>query len=85
MEKTQSEYLEFNQCEEAVKRLGDFLSHELAPEEEMRVNQHLQECNGCFEKFRFEVTLLQKIRSRAGQMQAPDALRQHILGLLHKS
>lgn len=85
MEKTQGEYLEFNQCEEAVKRLNDFLSHELAADEEVLVNQHLQECNGCFEKFRFEVMLLQKLRSRAGQMQAPDALRQHILGLLHKN
>ena len=85
MEKTPVESLEFNQCQEAVRRLNDFLSRELAPEEEVKVNLHLQECRGCFEKFRFEETLLRTLRAKIEQVQAPEKLRQRVLGLLHKS
>lgn len=85
MKKTQPELLEFNQCQQAVQRLNDFLSHELQPEEEELVQKHLQECNGCFKKFQFEIALLRTLRERVGQVQAPDGLRQRILGLLPKS
>ena len=85
MEKTLPESLEYNQCQEAVHRLNDFLSRELSPDEEALVQKHLQECNGCFEKFRFEVTLLRTLREKIGQVQAPDGLRQRVLGLLHKT
>lgn len=84
MDTASVESLEYNQCEEAVKRLNDFLSRELAPDEEAQVQQHLQECNGCFEKFRFEETLLRRLRDTLGQVQAPDGLRQRILGLFPK-
>lgn len=77
-----TESLEYNQCEEAVKRLNEYLSHELEPNEEDLLQAHLGQCKGCFEKFRFEETLLRTIRERIGQVQAPDALRQRILGLL---
>jgi len=33
--------LEYNQCEEAVKRLNDYLSRELAAEETERFRKHL--------------------------------------------
>ena len=85
MEKTLPASLEYNQCQEAVHKLNDFLSRELAPAEEELVQNHLNECNGCFEKFRFEVTLLRTLREKIGQVQAPDALRQRVLGLLSKS
>ena len=85
MEKAPSESLEFNQCQQAVQRLNDFLSRELAPDEEALVQRHLTECRGCFEKFRFEETLLKTLRERVGQVQAPAGLRQRILGLLSKS
>jgi anti-sigma factor (TIGR02949 family) len=76
--------LEYNQCEEAVKRLTDFLSRELATEEEERVQQHLAQCRGCFAKFAFEETLLRTIREKAENITAPDNLRQKILGLLRR-
>lgn len=78
----ETESLEFNQCQEAVKRLNDYLSRELEPTEEALVQRHLHECRGCFEKFRFEETLLRTLRERLGQTQAPAALRLRILGLL---
>lgn len=74
--------LEYNQCEEAVKRLNDYLSRELAPDEEERVQKHLAECRGCFAKFSFEETLLRTIREKAESVTAPVSLRHKILGLL---
>ncbi len=85
MNKAQTESLEYNQCAKAVQQLNDFLSHELQPEEEELVQKHLLECNGCLEKFRFETTLLRTLREKVGHVQAPDGLRERILGLLHKS
>lgn len=80
----ETESLEYNQCQEAVKRLNEYLSRELDPEEEERVQSHLSQCKGCFEKFRFEENLLRLIREKIGQVQAPTALRQRILGLISR-
>ncbi|MBC8102491.1 MAG: zf-HC2 domain-containing protein [Cytophagales bacterium] len=79
-----SEQLEFNQCQEAVKRLTEYLSHELRPDEEMAVQHHLSQCRGCFAKFHFEETLLRTIRSHVGQVRAPGALRDKILHLIDR-
>ena len=76
------EVSEYNQCQEAVKKLTDFLSKELRPDDERRVQEHLSQCKGCFAKFHFEETLLQTIRDRARQVYAPGNLREKILGLL---
>jgi anti-sigma factor (TIGR02949 family) len=75
---------EYNQCQEAVQRLTEFLSKELRPEEEERVQRHLSQCKGCFAKFHFEETLLRTIREKIEQVRAPQTLRERILGLLHQ-
>ena len=72
----------YNQCREAVKRLNEFLDHELDAEEQKQVQRHLRECRGCFAKFHFEETLLRTIRERAQAVRAPGALREKILSLL---
>ena len=73
---------EYNQCQEAVRRLTEYLSHELQPDEEQAVQKHLRQCQGCFAKFHFEETLLRTIRERAQAVRAPGALREKILSLL---
>jgi anti-sigma factor (TIGR02949 family) len=78
----QDDTLEYNQCQDAVKRLTEFLDHELRPEEEAQIQRHLRQCKGCFAKFHFEETLLRTIRERAEQVRAPGSLRAKILGLL---
>jgi anti-sigma factor (TIGR02949 family) len=75
--------LEYNQCEEAIKRLDDYLSRELTPEEEERVTSHLAECRGCFDQFHFEENLLATIRQKVAQVNAPNSLREKILDLVH--
>ncbi len=72
----------YNECQEAVQRLTDFLSHELGPNEEARVREHLHVCRGCFSKFHFEETLLRTIRERVQTIQAPADLRARILALV---
>lgn len=81
MEQTPNNNLEYNQCQEAVRRLNEFLSRELQPEEEALVQSHLRECRGCFDKFRFEETLLRTIRERAEQIRAPENLRNKLRSL----
>jgi anti-sigma factor (TIGR02949 family) len=74
---------EYNQCQEAVKRLNEYLSKELTSEEESQVQEHLGQCQGCLARFSFEETLIKTIRERAQQVIAPMSLREKILGLLH--
>lgn len=74
--------LEYNQCQEAVKRLTDYLSNELEPTEAETVQTHLAQCKGCFAKFHFEDTLLRTIREKVEHVRAPQTLREKILGLL---
>ncbi len=74
--------IDYNACQEAVKRLTEFLDQELGPEQEEMVRRHLHECRGCFARFRFEETLLRTIRERAEAIRAPEALREKILGLI---
>lgn len=81
---TQQETLEFNQCQEAVKKLTEYLSDELRPEEEEEVQRHLSQCRGCFSKFHFEETLLRTIRERAMQVRAPGHLKNKILSLVQQ-
>ncbi len=80
---TAPDELEFNQCQEAVRRLHDYLSHELPRGEQAKVEEHLAQCDGCFAKFHFEEALLRMIRERAAQVHAPDALRAKVMSLLH--
>ncbi|MBC7808657.1 MAG: zf-HC2 domain-containing protein [Akkermansiaceae bacterium] len=74
--------LEYNQCQEAVKRLTDYLSNELEPTEAKIVQSHLAQCKGCFAKFHFEDALLRTIREKVEHVRAPQTLREKILGLL---
>lgn len=79
MDSSEEDALDFNQCQRAVKRLTEYLSHELQPIDEEAVHHHLLQCRGCFTKFHFEETLLQTIRTRVEQVQAPLALRERLL------
>lgn len=76
------EPINYNECQEAVKRLTEYLDHELRPDEEAQLQRHLQKCGGCFAKFHFEETLLRTIRERVESVRAPGALREKILRLI---
>jgi anti-sigma factor (TIGR02949 family) len=82
MNETSQQPVEFNQCQQAVQRLNEYLSRELNPEEAELVQEHLQQCKGCFDKFHFEETLLKTLRDKISSVTAPAGLRDSVLRLL---
>lgn len=52
-------------CQEALERLDDFVDHELSPEEDKKVRQHLKICRYCLSKFNFQEELLLGVRAKA--------------------
>lgn len=49
-------------CDQALRRLFDFLDHELADDERDAVERHLQTCRSCFSRADFERRLKDKLR-----------------------
>ncbi len=52
-------------CREALERLDDYVDHELSPEEDKKVRQHLVICRHCLHKFKFQEELLLGVRAKA--------------------
>jgi len=84
MNETSQTPVEFNQCQQAVQRLNEYLSRELNPDETELVQEHLQQCKGCFDKFRFEETLLKTLREKISSVKSPASLRESVLKLLSR-
>lgn len=73
-----------NTCEEAFRRLDDFLDRRLGPEETRLVQEHLDICAACTREFTFEASVLEGVKRRLRQIQAPADLLSRILGQLSK-
>lgn len=69
-------------CEEAFRRLDDFLDHELSAEEMRLVEEHLQICAACTSEFTFEASLLNGVKQKLGHLTAPPGLLSRIMGQL---
>ena len=69
-------------CEEAFRRLDDYLDRELSSEEMLLVKEHLEVCAGCAREFTFEESLLKGVRSKLRQIELPPTLQARILGVL---
>jgi anti-sigma factor (TIGR02949 family) len=82
MNETSQTPVEFNQCQQAVQRLNEYLSRELNPDEAELVQEHLQQCKGCFDKFHFEETLLKTLREKVSSVKSPAGLRESVLRLI---
>jgi anti-sigma factor (TIGR02949 family) len=73
---------DFYSCEEAIKRLNDYLDAELQPGERDDVVKHLQICAPCLERFQFEKTLMVAMRERVCKSMAPLKLKERLKILL---
>ncbi len=71
-------------CEEALRRLNDYLDHELTPDERVVVIQHLEICKPCFKRFSFEQTLIVSLREKLTHLRAPETLRAKLHILLRR-
>ena len=65
-------------CEEAFRRIHDYVDRELAPEEMTLVREHLEICVTCAEEFEFEASILQNLRHRLQHITLPEDLRQRV-------
>lgn len=73
---------DFYSCEEAVKRLNEYLDHEMTAEERVVVLRHLEICRSCLMRFSFEQSLVVSLRQKVSLMCAPPALREKLFLLL---
>ena len=69
-------------CEEAFRRLDDFLDRRLSPEETRLVEEHLQICDACTREFTFEASVLNGVRQKIRHLEAPSDLLGRVLSRL---
>ena len=65
-------------CEEAARRLHTFLDRELDEVEIAEVQAHLDDCDECHAKFRFEASFKRLIMTRSSEQSAPAGLRERL-------
>ena len=71
-------------CREAARRLHGFLDKELNEAEIVEVQSHLNSCEECRSKFRFEASFRRVVMSRSSEQQAPTSLRKKIADRLRR-
>jgi anti-sigma factor (TIGR02949 family) len=65
-------------CEQAFRKLDDFLDRELSAEEAEAVGRHLAECEVCAAEFHFEGRILQEVREKLRRIALPDGFRDRL-------
>jgi anti-sigma factor (TIGR02949 family) len=68
-------------CSEAVRRLWEYLDHDLGDEDRKRVEGHLALCRRCCGEAEFAAALGDLLRSSAGP-DLPGEIEQHLVGFL---
>jgi anti-sigma factor (TIGR02949 family) len=68
-------------CEEALKRLAEFIDCELSDSEQDNVEQHLRTCRSCYSRMEFESRLKQRLSALSGD-DAPTKSRDRIRKLI---
>ena len=71
-------------CEEAFRRLDDFLDRRLTVEETRLVEEHLQTCAACTQEFAFEASVLTTVRRKLRHLEAPADLLRRVLSQLER-
>jgi len=61
-------------CEEAFRRLDDYLDRELAAEELRMIEEHLSDCTSCLQEFAFERSVLEGLKGRLRRLGMPRDL-----------
>ncbi len=69
-----SEHLDRMTCEEAFRRLDDFMDRELRAEEMRQIHEHLAICAQCTREFNFEISVVNGVRNKLSRIAAPPNL-----------
>jgi anti-sigma factor (TIGR02949 family) len=65
-------------CEEAFRRLDDFLDRRLPHAEMHLIEEHLEICAACAREFAFEASVLNGVRQKLRQLSMPPDLLSRI-------
>lgn len=74
--------LDRTNCEEAFRRLDDFLDRRLTPDEIRIIEEHLEVCAWCTREFNFEASVLHGVKRKLRHLEAPPDLVTKILSRL---
>lgn len=74
--------IDYFSCEEAIKRLNEYLDQELTDEEKTVVIKHLEICKPCLNRFSFEHALMLSLRKKVTNVGAPETLKNKLKALL---
>jgi anti-sigma factor (TIGR02949 family) len=72
-------------CEEAFRRLDDFIDRQLIPDEMRWVQEHLAVCARCTREFNFELSVINGIRDKVSRIAAPSDLVARIASSLTRA
>jgi anti-sigma factor (TIGR02949 family) len=70
-------------CEQALKRLLEFIDHELCDSEYDSVERHLRTCRGCCSRMEFESRLKQRLSALSTE-DVPSTTRDRVRDLIKK-
>lgn len=71
-------------CEEAVRRVYEFLDGELDQRTTERIRRHLEVCRRCYPYFNFERIFLDHVRSRGLGERRSQELERKVVRLLRE-
>jgi anti-sigma factor (TIGR02949 family) len=69
-------------CEDAFRKIDDYLDRELSDDELARIADHLAICAACASEFQFERSVLDGVRAKLRRVAAPPALLPKIFQLI---
>jgi anti-sigma factor (TIGR02949 family) len=66
-------------CEDAFRRLDDYMDRQLTQREIAKVEEHLRYCAVCAAEYRFEASVLNCVREKVQRLKAPPELLAKVL------
>lgn len=69
-------------CEEAARRVYEYLDGEMADAEAERIRCHVQQCERCYPMYDWERLFLDALKERGDRSEASEELRRRVAGLL---
>ncbi|HWP36720.1 MAG TPA: zf-HC2 domain-containing protein [Gemmatimonadales bacterium] len=72
-------------CEEAFRRLDDYLDRELSADEMRLVREHLEVCVVCATEFGFERGVIERVRDKLSRIDVSPDLKRRIALALDKA
>lgn len=71
-------------CLETVRRLDDYLDRQLSEAEHQEVERHLETCDRCLQRFRFEAAVVDDLRTKLRRVTVPSTLESRLRDLLRR-